>query len=323
MQTAIIGSWQSNLIKNCTEPNHLIQESTPKEMTNSLPKFIFMSLLLMGGHVSADVDLLEEIRDLRLQGSLDDARLLAVRELETGAPDHQLAIELHLELARIFDRVGLHTNTRPVAAALVHIEAAQSLLEPANLAGGAAVELGLANYHYRAEMADREFQVANTHVRRAITLYSQLADKSGEADAVHLLGLIKLQSGNLQEARALFEESLTLDKAGANRVWFRGEYERHVGYVLQRSGDRIAAIPYFKRSLEARLEAGAIDASMFAALTLAESQFVLGDLSDAQINAEYALTVGEKINSPAGKARATDLIGRVKEREKGDQDESN
>jgi tetratricopeptide (TPR) repeat protein len=290
-------------------------------MTNSFPKLIFMSLLLMGAQVFAEVALVEKIGDLRLQGRLDDARLLADRELEAGTLDQQLAIELHLELARILDRIGLHTNTRPVAAALEHIEAAQSLLEPPNPAGAAAVELGLAYYYYRAEMDGRKFQIATTHVRRAITLFSQLADNSGEADAVHLLGLIKLQSGSLQEARELFEESLTLDKAGANRVWFRGEYERHVGYVLQTSGDRLAAIPYFKRSLVARLEAGAIDASMFAALTLAESQFVLGDLEDAARNAEYALTVGEKISSPAGKARATDLIERIKGSEKGAQDE--
>ena len=290
-------------------------------MTNSLPKLIFMSLLLMGAHVLAEVALLEEIRNLRLQGRLDDARLLADRELEAGELDQQLAIELNLELARILDRSGLHTNTRPVAAALEHLEAAQSLLEPPNLAGRAAVELGLAYYYYRAEMAGREFQIATTHVQRAIVLFSQLADESGEADAVHLLGLIKLQSGNLQEARELFEQSLTLDKAGANRVWFRGEYERHVGYVLQTSGDRLAAIPYFKRSLVARLEAGAIDASMFAALTLAESQFVLGDLGDAAINAEYALSIGERISSPVGKARATDLIERIKENKKDAQDE--
>jgi tetratricopeptide (TPR) repeat protein len=276
-----------------------------------LSTLVFTSLLLMGTHALADVTLLEEIVDLRLQGSLDEAQQLASRQLEAGVPDQQLAIELHLELARILDRIGLHTNTRPVTAALEHIEAAQSLLEAQNLAGAAAVELAQASYYYRAEMANREFPTATTYVRRAADLFSQLADKSGEADAVHLHGLIKLQSGNLQEARELFEESLTLDKAGDNRVWFRGEYERHVGYVLQMSGDRVAAIPYFKRSLVARLEAGAIDASMFAALTLAESELVLGDLTSAASNAEYALTVGEKIDSPVGTARATDLIERI------------
>lgn len=273
-----------------------------------------MSLLLIGAHALSENDLLKEIGNLRLQGNLDDARRIAERELETGIQDQQVVIELHLELARIFDRIGLHTNTRPVAAALEHIEAAQSLVDVQNLAGDAAVELALANYYYRAEMAGREFQIATGHARRAIGLFRKLADKSGEADAVHRLGLIKFQSGKMQEARELFEESLTLDKAGANRMWFRGEYERHVGFVIQMSGDTVAAIPYYKRSLEARLEAGAIDASMFAALTLAESELTHGELRDAARNAEYALTVSEKIDSPVGKARATDLIGRIKER---------
>jgi tetratricopeptide (TPR) repeat protein len=304
-------------VNRSTESDHRF----PETVMRCLSTFIFMSLLLIGVHATANDDLLKDIRDLRLQGKLVDAQGMAERELEAGTQDHQLVIKLHLELAGIYDRIGLHTNTRPVEAALEHIEAAHSLVGVPNLAGRAAVELALADYYYRAEMADRDFQMATNHARRAIDLFRELADKSGEADAVHRLGLIKFQSGKLQEARELFEESLTLDKAGANRVWFRGEYERHVGYVIQRNGDRIAAIPYFKRSLEARLEAGAIDASMFAALTLAESEFAHGNSSDAARNAEYALTIGELINSPLGKARATDLVGRIKESERDTQDE--
>lgn len=305
---------------NGVNPNTESGNQLEEAMLQSLSKFIFMSIVLIGTHAFAEDDLLKEIGDLRLQGKLDDARRIAERELKAGAKDHQVVIELHLELARIRDRIGLHTNTRPVAAALEHIEAAQSLVDVPNLAGGAAVELALANYYYRAEMAGRKFPLATIHARQAIALFRQLADKSGEADAVHRLGLIKFQSGKMLEARKLFEESLTLDRAGANRVWFRGEYERHVGFVLQMSGSRAAAIPYFKRSLEARLEAGAIDASMFAALTLAESEIAHGDLSDAARNAEYALTVSEMISSPVGKARATDLIRRIKEREAETQD---
>jgi hypothetical protein len=66
----------------------------------------------------------EAIRSARLRGALDEARQMAEQGL--AEPDLQPAdrVALHLELARIHDRYGLHHNTRPVAAAMEHVEAA-------------------------------------------------------------------------------------------------------------------------------------------------------------------------------------------------------
>ena len=68
-------------------------------------------------------------------------------------------------------------------------------------------------------------------------------------------------------------------------------------------GDNESAIPYFKRSLEFRREAGAIDASLFAASTLASSLANAGRLDEAWPVAAYAMMVAQRIDSPVGMAR--------------------
>lgn len=207
----------------------------------------------------------DEIRELRLRGNLDEAREQAEQRLaEPGlAPD--VAIDLHLELAAIEDRIGLHQNTRPVAAALAHIKAAEALVPRASLSAEARLALAKADYYYRAEMREREFLAAAVHADRAIEL-------------------------------------------------FRGEYERHVGFIHLVEGDTECAIPYFERSLAARREAEAIDASMFAATTLASALVDVGRHEEALPHLTYAMMLAEKLDSPTGKARTGLVLSELYEK---------
>ena len=255
-------------------------------------------------------DYLSQVSSLRLAGQLVEAQELAQESL-SKSPMAFDTVRLHLEIAKIHDRVGLHQNTRPVAAALVHIDKAADAAEPGHLESEALIELARADYFYRAEMAEREFPEADRHERRAIKLFQQLGDQRNEADAVHRLGLIELQRGNLDRARELFEQSLLLDRQAGERKFFRGEYERHVGFVLLMQGDNENAIPYFKRSLERRREAGAVDASLFAASTLASSLVNAGRLDEARPVVAYAMMVARKIDSPVGMARIGLIQGRL------------
>jgi len=255
-------------------------------------------------------DYLSQVRTLRLAGQLVEAQELAEESL-SKSPTPFDTVRLHLEIARIHDRVGLHQNTRPVAAALAHIDKAANAAEPGHRESEALVELARANYFYRAEMAEREFPEADRHARRAIKLFQQLGDRHYEAEGVHRLGLIELQRGNLDLAHELFVQSLLLDRKAGERKFFRGEYERHVGYVLQMQGDNENAIPYFERSLELRREVGAIDASQFAASTLASSLVNAGRLDEAWPVVAYAMMVAQKIDSPVGMAQIGLVQGRL------------
>jgi tetratricopeptide (TPR) repeat protein len=247
-------------------------------------------------------DIIPQISSLRLSGQLAEAKLLAEESLSNSGTSFD-RLRLHLELSRIHDRVGLHRNTRPVEAALTHINEAAAAAEPGHPESEALIELARADYYYRAEMAERRFPTAISHAERAIELFGQMGDRPNEAEAVHKLGLIEMQSGNLARARELFEQSLILDQEGGERIFFRGEYERHVGFVLLLQGDNESAIPFFERSLERRKESGAVDASMFAAATLASSLVNADRLDEAWPVIAYGMMVAQKIDSPVGMAR--------------------
>lgn len=258
---------------------------------------------------------ISNVRTLRLQGNLAEAQSLAELQVEQNIDDKHLAVSLYLELARIHDRIGLHHNTRPVVGALENIDNAASRVTRTDIVELAMIELARADYFYRAEMVEREFPRATQYAHSAIAQFQNLKDQHGEADATHRLGLIYMQRGDLQEAKMLFEKSKTLDRAAGERVFFKGEYERHVGFVHLLSGDVATAIPFFERSLAARIEVGATDASLFAAVSLASALVGVERFEEAKPLLMYAMTIAQQIGSPVGKVRAAATLGQVYEQE--------
>lgn len=252
-----------------------------------------------------------QVRVLRLQGDLAEAEQQVMQALHTGDVSPALERALRLELGRIYDRAGLHQNTRPVAAFLEQIEAAAEWAE--GPADEAEIALARGEYYYRAEMSTRVFAVATQEVQRAIELFQAVGDGHGEAEAVHRLGLIHMQRGELEPAQACFDRSLELDQEAGARTFFRGEYERHTAFVYLLGGQPEAAIPHFERSWTARKEAGAIDASMFAAGSLASALVNLGRFDEAHAPLLYAMMVAEQLGSPVGKARNGLVLGRLYE----------
>jgi len=265
------------------------------------------------GALAQEIASIDQVKAARLRGELSSAQAMAQRALATGTLDATGEVMMRLELASIHDRFGLHENTRPVAGALAQVDSAAL----ANVIGDprldAAIELARSEFEYRAEMAEREFLRATVHAERARELFAALGDGHGEAEAVHRLGLIRLQQGRLNDARELFDRSLALDRSAGERPFFRGEYERHVAFVELFSGDTEAAIPHFRRSLDARRRAGAIDASLFAANSLASALVDIGRAEEAQPYLDYAMTVARQVSSPVGRARNSLVLGRIHE----------
>ncbi len=261
--------------------------------------------------LAQDSNPLVRIQELRLRGELAEARTLAEKNLNLGQQDLSAEIELRLELARILDRVGLHHNSRPVAAALEQIEKAASLADEAGPKARAMTELALANAFYRIEMAEQKLPKAMGHANQAYNLFRELGDQQGEADAVHRLGLIHLQRRELEKARQLFDRSLELDQAAGQRLLFRGDYERHMGFVFYLQGNLEAALPFFERSLTFRREGGAIDQSLFAANMLASTLVKLERLTEARPPLLYAMMVAEQIGSLQGKTRNGLVLGQL------------
>ena len=227
--------------------------------------------------LGAQTDVLAEIRAQRLRGALAPALELAQEQLASAVSEPGREVLLRLEIARILDRFRAAPqyasgDRRPGTDRSRRDGCAGG--GPMGIRGGGAVACGVLLPGRDGRREDSRSRLPTSNAPGA--LQADLGDAHGEADAVHLLGLIRMQRGELEAARALFERSLELDATGGHRTFFRGEYERHVGFVLLEQGNRPAAVPYFERSLEFRREAGAIDASLFAANSLAGTLIVLG-----------------------------------------------
>jgi tetratricopeptide (TPR) repeat protein len=253
------------------------------------------------------------VRALRLRGALGPARAAAEQALANGSLDPASELALRLELSRVHDRIGLHQNTRPVTAALEQIEAAAALSEKAP-GSEADVEFARAEYRYRAEMDGRQFRLATLHADRAAERYRATGDRHGEADAVHLKGLIHLQRGESDAARKLFDRSLELDRSAGERPLFRGDYERHVGFLDRRRNDLPSAIRHFEESLRQRWQAGDVDASLFAANALASALVDAGRLAEARAPLLEAMMLAQALESPNGKAQNGLVLGRMYEK---------
>jgi tetratricopeptide (TPR) repeat protein len=261
----------------------------------------------------------ETVRQLRFAGELDAAREAAESALRS--PDNARdEVMLRLELAMILDRVGLHTNTRPVKAALEQIEQAETLTRVLNSYYRGAVGLAKAYWYYRAGMQEKDFALAEKYADEAIASScfpgSVRIGRSirARSDATHQLGLIRMFQNERDSALELFDRSLELDRRAGERKWMLGEYHRHVGYVYVISdGDWAAALPYFEKSLQYRKQAEAIDASLFAAISLGTALVRTGDPAAAEAHLRYAIDVAGAIPSPVGIARASVVLGEMYE----------
>jgi tetratricopeptide (TPR) repeat protein len=119
-----------------------------------------------------------------------------------------------------------------------------------------------------------------------------------------------MQRRELDEARRLFDESLRLDQEAGERVFFRGEYERHIAFVDLFEERPTDAVPHLERSLEARQAAGAIDAGVFAAATLASTLLDLNRGEEAQRAVEFGLQASRGLDFPRGGASMELAAGR-------------
>ncbi len=221
---------------------------------------------------------------------------------------------LHLKLSGIYDRKGLHNNSRPVKAALRSIESASELADQANLASQAAINLAKARFYYRSEDPVNDYPTSRKFARTALVLFEELGDLHGQADIVHLTGLFHLQRRELSEAQAYFERSLELEvQSGAARPIMLADYERHMGFVYQLSDDLKQAIQKFERSFVIRRDNGLTDQAMFAAASLGRALVFDNRAEEAEAPLEFALNTAEALDSPEGRARAGLALGQMHE----------
>ncbi|MEO1135582.1 MAG: hypothetical protein AAFW68_03090 [Pseudomonadota bacterium] len=239
-----------------------------------------------------------------LAGQLVHAEEMTSALLRCDDIDPGDELRLRLRLFKIHDRVGLHTNSRPVKKAKKALDSAESLRAKLSAKDKGLLTLGWAEYYYRAEMQQRSFSKASKYAVEAEQIFDALHDKHGQADAVHRQGLIRFQQRRidgdnaLTEARQLFDRSLALDLAGGARLIFCGDYNRHIGFIENEYGNEPAVLAHFEKSLECRRQAGAMDQAMFALQSLASTKLRGGDAQGSLNLLLEALLIAERIPSP-------------------------
>lgn len=274
---------------------------------------LFALFLMANAAECADLGAsVQQIETSYALGELDEAKNRAAEALACPSATAADKVALHIQLAAIHDRIGLHLNTRPVPENLEHIEAAATLSDAVDARDQAKIMLARAKYHYRAEMEERQFLQAEEFAARALQKAEAANALYGQADAVHLLGLIFFQRRDMDKARQYFDRSLELEQqSGAPRPVMIGDYGRHVGFIHQRNKNSESAISSFRASLQARKEGGLDDAAMFAAITLASALSDAGRQDEAATEVQYALDVAAKIKSPHAAARAHMVEGKI------------
>ena len=248
------------------------------------------------------------------EGELELAASEAHEALSCPNATAEDRVTLHLKLAGIHDREGLHNNSRPVRAALTSIEAASESADPADSKSQAAINLARARYYYRSESPDSGYPVSRKFAREALVLFEELGDLHGQADSVHLTGLFHLQRRELDQALAYFERSLALEvRSEAARPIMLGDYERHVGFIHQFRGDLGQAIENFERSFVIRRDNGLTDQAMFAAISLGRALVSDNRAEEARAPLDFALKTAEVLQSPEGRVRAGMALGQMHE----------
>ena len=249
-----------------------------------------------------------------MEGSLRAAISEADRALSCPNASIDERVMLHLKRSGMYDRTGLHTNSRPVKAALQSIDSASELADQASLASRAAINLARARYYYRSEKPDSDYPASRKFARAALALFEELEDLHGQADTVHLTGLFHLLRDELDEAQVYFERSLDLEvRSGAARPVMLADYERHMGFIYQMTGDLEQAIENFQRSFVIRRDNGLIDQAMFAAASLGRALINDNRAAEAEAPLVFALDTAEALDSPEGRARAGLALGQMHE----------
>jgi tetratricopeptide (TPR) repeat protein len=107
----------------------------------------------------------------------------------------------------------------------------------------------------RLAWAEGDFEAASLRAEEALSIGHEAQDKRLIANTEWLLGVVRMDQGNIAAARSLFEESRTLFK-DLGDVWSEAFILYHLGSTAYRSGDPAAACAYFEESLRLFQEQG-------------------------------------------------------------------
>jgi predicted ATPase/class 3 adenylate cyclase/Tfp pilus assembly protein PilF len=137
---------------------------------------------------------------------------------------------------------------------------------------------------------------ARDWVRESADLLRTTDDRWGLADALHMLGHIQIDAGDLDAAHASFEESLSLFR-GVGDGWNLAQPLKDLGLIAARRGDYAAARPMYEESLGFLLGTGDKVQLVDSLNRVGELDLLIGAPEAAQARFESALAIARDVDN--------------------------
>jgi predicted ATPase/class 3 adenylate cyclase len=211
------------------------------------------------------------------------------------------ALRLATVLGRFWHLRGhLSEGRRWFRRVLNHPDAAQRTAERAGALDGAG---------WLALKQD-DYADARVCLEECLSIYREIQDPHGEAQAVGYLGLISLAQGSYAEARDLMEQSLMLcTRVGETAA--EPSLLNNLGIVAQYEGDLALAYQYFQRSLTAEENRGNVAGMAQTLNNLGEIACLQKDYAQAQACYARSLEYFVRSENKQGLGEALHGSGRV------------
>ena len=156
-----------------------------------------------------------------------------------------------------------------------------------------------------------DYPAATGLLERALTIYQDLADRAGEADALHYLGRIRYMTDEYPAATGLLERALTIFQGLADRA---GEADtlKDLGRIRYLTGDYPAATDLLQRALTIYQDLGGRLGEAGTLHDLGRIRFLTGDYPVSADLIERALIIHEDLGGRLGEAYALHDLGRIR-----------
>ena len=246
--------------------------------------------------------------------------LMALGQARLNAGEHAQASEAFRQALELAQSSGETAQTEVARLAL-----AQSLLLQARFAEAIALATRVQASGDRKNVASAELifgtalslegadlDGAAQHLRQAESLCVECADLANLVHAKFELGSVAAQQGDLQQAVALYRETLALAESSRDEAalaWHILAYN-NLAYHLHLMGDSTAE-GYARAGLALAQEKGVLNTQTYLLSTLGEIALAASDLDTAEQYFSKGLALAERLSMPERIAGLSANLGRV------------
>ncbi len=226
---------------------------------------------------------------------------------------HALRIAEHFDeltvVARAYNLLGHLTRLLGQSAmAIEDFQAAYGLYERAgDIQGQAIAQNQLANAYFDTG----RWQLADENYRRAREAFNLLGDVYNRSFAENNLGGIALNQGRLDEALDYYHSALeSLARIGGSE-YVLGALHNNLGATYLRRGESEAARDHLYTSLHYFERTQSRDFLPELYRHLAEAALSLGEITEAETQAQQALTLARELTMRSGEGTAQRVLGEI------------